>query len=65
HDTPNPTHRTYTLKCEEPDKSACLFYVSVTRARHSVAIIISDSIRKKTHLDNLYIPITIWNPENA
>ena len=47
------------------DKSACLFYVGVTRARHSVAIIISDNIRKKTHLDNLYIPITIWNPENA
>ena len=21
HDTPNPTHHTYTLKCEEPEKS--------------------------------------------
>ena len=23
HDTPNPTHHTYTLKCEEPDYLRC------------------------------------------
>ena len=23
HDTPNPTHHTYTLKCEEPDLLSC------------------------------------------
>ena len=23
HDTPNPTHHTYTLKCEEPDNVRC------------------------------------------
>ena len=34
HDTPNPAHNTYTLKCEEPQKS---MHISRRRLRHRAA----------------------------
>lgn len=44
------------------DKSACSFYVGVTRARSSVAIIINDKTATKSLLKNPCIPIKQWVP---
>lgn len=45
------------------DKSACTFYVGVTRARASVAIIISDQTATQRLLENPYIHIKKWIPQ--
>ncbi|MGQ4560535.1 UvrD-helicase domain-containing protein [Dermabacteraceae bacterium P7054] len=44
------------------DQSACLFYVGITRARASVAIIVNDKTLTKKLRNNPYIPITVWSP---
>ncbi|MFW0107778.1 AAA family ATPase [Rothia sp. P7181] len=47
------------------DKSACLFYVGVTRARASVAIIVNDKTLMRRLRENPFIPISTWNPESS
>lgn len=45
------------------DKSACLFYVGITRARASVAIIVNDKTLTKNLREHPFIPISIWSPD--
>lgn len=48
-----------------PEKSACSFYVGVTRARASVAIIV-DSKRMSPRLrENPTLPIVLWSPSKV
>lgn len=44
------------------EKSACSFYVAVTRARASVAIIVEDKKLDKLPLDALAMPAKLWSP---
>ena len=40
HDTPNPAHNTYTLKCEEPDIHMCEVYVVARSSSRVVSRIV-------------------------
>lgn len=44
------------------DKSACSFYVAVTRARASVAIIVNSKTLTKRLRENPMLPIELWEP---
>lgn len=44
------------------DKSACSFYVAVTRARASVAIIVDSKTLTKRLRENPTLPIELWEP---
>lgn len=53
----------FCLKGEElKDKSACAFYVAVTRAQYSVAIVINQSRKKLIASTPLGIPV--WTPQH-
>lgn len=53
----------FCLKGEEfRDKSACGFYVAVTRAQHSVAIAVNQSQRKL--IASAPLGLTVWTPQN-
>lgn len=45
------------------DQSACLFYVGITRARASVAIIVNEKTLTKRLRDDPFIPISEWVPD--
>lgn len=47
------------------DKSACLFYVGITRARASVAIIVNDETLTRRLRENPFIPIRVWAPDTS
>ncbi len=47
------------------DKSACLFYVGITRARASVAIIVNDKTLTRRLRENPFIPIITWDPGSS
>lgn len=44
------------------EKSACSFYVAVTRARASVAIIVDSKKLTKRLQDNPALPVKLWSP---
>lgn len=44
------------------EKSACSFYVAVTRARSSVAIIVSEETLSARLRENPTLPIELWSP---
>lgn len=46
-------------------KSACLFYVGVTRAKASVAIIVNDKTLTRRLRDDPFIPINTWVPDSS
>lgn len=47
------------------DKSACLFYVGITRAKASVAIIVNDKTLTRRLRDDPFIPISAWVPDSS
>lgn len=47
------------------EKSACAFYVGVTRARSSVGIVVNDRIQRKLARADTYIPIDTWSPQES
>lgn len=47
------------------DKSACTFYVGITRARASVAIIVNDKTLTRKLRDDPFIPISVWTPDSS
>ncbi|WP_151528702.1 MULTISPECIES: UvrD-helicase domain-containing protein [Corynebacterium] len=47
------------------ETSACVFYVGVTRARASVAIIVDDKTLTKRLRENPFIPISVWAPGSS
>lgn len=47
------------------EKSACAFYVGVTRARFSVGILVKDGVLRRLARSDTYIPIDIWSHQEA
>lgn len=47
------------------EKSACAFYVGITRARFSVGIIVKDGMLRKLTRGATYIPIDVWSPQES
>ncbi|OBA54594.1 hypothetical protein A5774_04450 [Corynebacterium sp. EPI-003-04-2554_SCH2473622] len=53
----------FCLKGKElKDKSACGFYVAVTRAQYSVAIVINQS--RKNLIASAPLGLSVWNPQH-